>query len=723
MSDVPTASPEKRYSYCRNCTAYCGFEFDLVDGRIAGHRPDRANTNSDGFSCIKGEMAVAFMSDGEQRLTQCQRRSKDGPFEAIRPEEAVRQVADRLGDILDRHGPQAVAMYYGTSAYGRALTIPMAKSFLGALGGFKVFSTMTIDQSARWVAYNRMGTFATGKPNILDTDVLLMSGTNPVVSHIPNYGALPGNNQSKFIRAMQARGGKLIIIDPRRTETARLADIHLQPKPGFDADIFACLIHIVLENGWHDRAFCARFVSGLDELRDAVSPFTPEHVAARAGVEAGQLLETARIFARSAKPLCEYGTGTTMAMHGNTAAHMAEALNAICGGFVRAGDTIRNPGLFARKARQEGVYPPARSWEQEPKLRSGHGRLFGEYPTSRLADEILEDGPEKIRALIVVGANPLATWGEPEHAREAFRDLDLLVVLDPRMTETAREAHFVIPPPVQYEIPDMTMICDLLMHKPFVQFAPPVVAPPEGVIEEWKFLNGVANGVGKVLTAKPFDLLADYADIAGGIDLTPDREWRSEELLAWYAQGAGIAMEELERRPHGFEPEVETPVVTAPDTDDGARLVLCPPDVAAELAAVFKDERLSDMPYRLVSRRIVETQNTAFRFNEITQRRHPTNRLYINPADLAAEGLDDGAQVRLTGEHGHVIAYLRGDATMRPGVLSMTHGWGAISDRDDPQGHRGAHLGRLVSMRPEHVQNFDGMPLQSAIPVRLTPVR
>lgn len=702
---------ETRYSYCRNCAAVCGAVFEVDGNEIVSHRPDRDNHLSEGFFCIKGDMAVELTTGREARLTHCLVRDGGGDMRAVGGAEAVATVAHRLRAIIAEHGVGAVGIYYGTATYGRALSMPVARAFMAAIGSPKIFSTMTIDQSARWVAFRRMGMFATGKPNIADTDLLLMCGTNPLVSHIPNYGALPGSNQHKHIRAMRARGGKLVIIDPRLSETARLADLHIQCRPGFDADIFAGLIRLLLErDGWR-KDFCDRYVVGIDALRAAVAPFTPEKVAARAGIPAAQLEQAVDMLMAAGHPVVEYGTGMTMSPHGDTAAHLAEALNALCAGYVRAGQVLRSPGAFMPRPTVEMVVPPDREWEKGPRLHSGHGHIFGEFPTSRLPDEILQDGPDKLRALFVLGANPLATWGEPDRAAEALRDLDLLVVLDPRLTETAELADVVVAPPVQYEVDDISLLMDFLMHKPVIQFTRPVVQPPADVLEEWRFFHEVAKALGHRLRISPL------AGGEGGLDLDPDVAWDAPMILRWFVEQAGLSWGRLSQSDHGYPLALDPPVVTAPVEDDGARLDLCPPDVAMEIAAVAADDRAHAAPYRLTCRRIVETMNTAFRDSSAALRRFPDNPLHMNPQDMLRDGLADGDRVRVKGRHGELTAVVKPDGTMRPGVLSYNHGWGAQATGGGVSNLRERHVGRLVSFGLEHVQSIDAMPFQSSIPV------
>ena len=256
--------------------------------------------------------------------------------------------------------------------------------------------------------------FATGKYSALDADVIMEVGGNPAISHVS--ATIPMTAPMRALRDAQSRGLKLIVVDPRRTETARRADLYLQIRPGEDTALFAGMIRIVLERGWHDEAFCARFIRPLDELRAAVADFTPDYVAGRTGIDRELIERAAEMFARARRKSAASGTGPNMATDSNVAEHMFEALNALCGGYRRAGDVVRNvQPLFGGHPTREKVIPPNRSWESGPKCRTADiGPIFGEYPTALLPREIIGTGEDKIRALIVVGGNPLKAIGDPD---------------------------------------------------------------------------------------------------------------------------------------------------------------------------------------------------------------------------------------------------------------------------------------------------------------------
>jgi anaerobic selenocysteine-containing dehydrogenase len=717
---------EKRYSYCRNCAANCGMVFEVEDNQILSAKSDRQNRVSEGYVCIKGTMAADLHRGAENRLTHCLKRQEDGSYARIDKYQAVAEIAQKLKAILAERGPRAVGAFFGTTSYSDCVGKPFLKSLLHEIGSPAIFSSMTVDQSSKWVSVARMGHWAAGRPLYTQTDVILLAGVNPLVSHsgYPNT-PIPGINIHHHFSQAKKQGVKFIVIDVRATEVSRFADIFIQPRPGYDAAIFAALLREIFAHGWEDRAFADRFTINLEALKESVEPFTPERVATAAGVNADDLRAAARLLGTAKKPGTGTGTGLNMAAFSNTAEHLAEALTALTGGYLRAGDEQPNPGLLVPRTPVEMVYPPHRSWEQEPRCGSDprFGKLMGEFPASIFPDEVLHAGDKSIRALFVTGSNPAVTLGEPALTVEALKALDLLVTFDPREnSETAQLSHYIIAPTLMFERSEVTTFTEWLFHFPFVQYAQQIVEPPPQVMGEQEFFWLLAKELGVQLELKNIPFGADFAALPPGLKVDMETMPSRDAMIEWLLSKTPVSLDQLRAEPHGLSIEKHQ-ILQAPETDDGARLDLCPADLAAEIGAVERFMAGDGAPqrgYLLSARRIVESFNSSFHGNEITQRRHGTNRLNIHPQDMAALGIANDAAVRVTSDDGAVVAYVRGDATMRPGVVSMAHSWGTVT-RPDPLGLRGAHTGTLISMH-DHIQTVNRMPRQSGIPVDIAPL-
>ena len=703
-------------TYCRLCHGNCGLVATVEDGRVIAVRGDHDNPLTRGYACIKG-LSYPEFHHGPGRLKHSLARGADGAHRPVGSEALFDAVAARIAAIVARHGPDAVALIQGTQSAYNILHGLFAGAFLRALGSSSRFSTMTIDQSAKWVAAARLGTFASGRQGFSGADVWLLAGSNPLVSLQGGLlSGFPIYNPMKSLRDARARGLKLIVVDPRASETARNADLHLQIRPGEDATLFAGLLNIILSEGWGDADFCARHVNGVDALAQAVRPFTPERTAARAGVPVEQLHQAAALFARdSRRGMAASGTGPDMGPRSNLAEHLIESLNAVCGRYARAGERIANPGVLA-SARPvlEEAQSPSREWERGPKSRvADTGRLQGEKMTGALAQEILTPGEGQIRALICAGANPAAALPDQLAAVKALGALDLLVTIDPRYSETARLAHYVVAPTLALERPDHTRGHEANMEVSFAQYTPAVIAPEPGsdVVDDWYFYWAVAKRLGLQLTV---------SGRAVDMETAPS----AEDLLAGLASRGAVTLEELKRHPGGKVFEVAAAFVQPGRDGHAGRLEACPPDVAAALAELERDTGLADpaYPFRLIVRRTREMMNTLGKDMAAIRGRGTYNPAWMHPDDLAGLGLDDGARVEIRSPAGAISAIVRADATVRPGAVSMTHGFGALPGEDETYETVGANVSRLLG-GPLPVEAINAMPLMSAAPVSVRAAR
>jgi anaerobic selenocysteine-containing dehydrogenase len=663
-----------------------------------------------GFSCPKGRHIGDFVA-APDRFRSSVRRAADGTFEPIDAMVAVEEIANRLRDIVAEHGPDSIGYFSGTQAAMTSLTGPFAGAWWATTGSHKAFSTMTIDQSAMWVADARLGVWAGGQQRFEDSDVWLFSGTNPVVSlQGGEFTGFPIHDPLRRLLEAKARGLQLIVVDPRRTEVAARADLHLQLVPGTDAVLYASLLHVLLEEGYDDREFCDRWVNGLAELRAAVEPFRPAVVGALCGLDGDEIVAAARMFGGATRGMAMSGTGPDMGPWSNLSEHLLRAMNVVCGRYPREGEAL--PGynvLGSPKSPPAQVFAPTREWERGYTSRLGLGRLKGQLPAASLPDEILLPGDDRIRALVVSGSNPASAIPDQDRAVEALSALELLVTVDPFPTETARLAHYVIAPVMHLERSDTTRMYEAMLEAPFAQYTPAIVDAPPGVIDDWEFFLRLAWAMGSTLTVAG-------REYAPGTDVPS-----TDEVLASFATRGRISIEDLVQHPHGVMLVGIDPSRCGPARDgaDG-RFELLPPDVAAELTealATAPAELHGSRPFRLIVRRSKETINSLGRRLPGLQRR-PYNPCFAHPDDLAHLGLASGDLVELESAYGRVNAIVEPDATLRPGVLSMTHAFGGLPGDDDDPRRFGTNTTRLLSIDVA-TQTINRMPRMSAVPVTL----
>ncbi|MEZ4332288.1 MAG: molybdopterin-dependent oxidoreductase [Myxococcota bacterium] len=731
---------ETHPSICRFCHANCGILVELEDGRPVRVTGDRANPAYHGFTCAKGRR-LPDQHAHPDRLLHSQKRRPGGGFEPIASEQAMDEIAERIGELVAKHGPRAVALYPGTYSGPYPASIPAGVGFMLALGSRMVFTSAAIDQPGKHVANAIHGRWLGGSHVFDESDVWMLVGNNPLISM---SGGIPPSNPSRRLREAKARGLALIVIDPRRTEVARFADLFLQPRPGEDPAILAAMLHVLIREERYDANFVLQHVAGFDALARAVDDCTPEWAAERAGVAPSDLVAAARLFAKGPRGCAVAGTGPNMAPHGNLTEYLLLCLNTLCGRWRRAGERVPNPGaLLPPAVGKAQALGPRPGWGKGESLRSRPlGNSAAGLPTAALSDEILWEGEERIRALICLGSNPVAAWPDQLKAIHAMKRLELLVCLDPKLGATSQLAHYVIAPKLSLEVPGLSVSSEAIEQtyvahgypEPYAQSTPAIVAPPPGadVIEEWEFFWGLCRRMGLALTFYPLraetGVLRERRE-AYALDMT--RMPSSDEVLAGLMNGSRIPLEAIARHPHGaifdgahddaFTPKPEHAVVAPADPGPVERLDVGNADMLSELAAV-RDERPGEgrtgRPFQLISRRLPNVYNSTGRDLAALQRGKTWNPAFLHPDDLAMLGLEDGDRVEIASDHAAIFGIVEGAPELRRGIVSMAHGYGDGPETDDRIRELGSSTGRLV----DNLRDFDphtGIPRMSAIAVSI----
>jgi len=711
-------------TYCRFCHAYCPMQATVEDDRLVALEPDPSNAVYGGYTCVKGRQLIEQI-DHPARLRQSQKKQADGSFAAIATAQALDDIAARLQDILRRHGPRSIASYNGTYSYQNSAAHDVARAFHAAIGSPSYYTSVTIDQPAKVaIGPARMGWWNGGSHMWKDSDVALIIGNNTLVSHFSIPGGIPSFSPHNALREGKKRGMKLICVDPRVTEVASRADLHLQVRPGYDAAIVAAIIAQILAEDLHDSDFCAEHVEGLEPLREQTRRFTPDVVARAAGIPAEQLIAAARMFAAGPRGTAVTGTGPEMGPHPNLLQHLVQSLNAICGRHYREGERLPNPGVLtpaaARAAQATGPQP---QWFtdgvksrvsddiREIVVLSPYGPLR-EMPTAVISDEMLLPGEGQIKALVCVGGNPLLAWPNQAKTHAALASLELLVCIDLKMSATAQMADYVLAPKLCLEREDVTLLTDIWHDKPYSQYTKAVVQARGDEIEEWEFFWEVGKRMGLQLELPH-----------GPIDM---REKPSKfDLLANITQGSRVPLETIYNTEGGKVFDVPDVILAAPDPATRGRLQLFPPGLEQELAAAHADllaPASSEFPLRLVSRRMKNTYNSTGPELSQLKRKGTTNPAFVHPQELAALDIASGDIVEVYSRHGAIPAVAIASDDIRPGVVSMSHCWGGSPDPGANADSRireiGSNTNRLIDNR-EHAERFSGMARQSSIPVAI----
>ncbi len=711
---------ERHASFCRFCHAACPVLVDIEDGdRIVDIRGDRSDPLFQGFTCVKGRQ-LADHHHHPDRVRTSLRRTPTGSFEPISSTSALDEIASKIDQIVADHGPRAVASYTGTGAYQNSTAVPVAAAWHEGLQSPSFYTSVTIDQPAHRSAALRMGAWEAGWHNFSDSDVHLAIGYNPLASSYGPAGGLQGTNPFVALREAKDRGLKTIVVDPRRTEFAASADIWLQVQPGEDPTLLAGLIREVIRLGYADKAFCSRHVSNIDELTAAVEAFDPGYVARRAGIDAQTVTEAAELFGAAERGSAGTGTGPNMAPHSMLTEHLALCLNAICGRVNRAGDELESGHFLSPgNTRRAAVVPPS---DPAPgaahRVRGLHG-MADEMLTNTLADEILLGGPGQVRALIVSGGNPVVAWPDQKKTVAALRALELLVVIDHRMSPTSELADFVIAPRLQLERADVPHIMDRRFPAPYTNYTPAVLNSNDDLLAEWEVFAGIAARNGSPINLPGGAIPFSDNDVKPGIG--------DEEVLDLVYGSARMPMAEIRKNRGVIHPDR---VRVVPDESRSTALLdVGPADVVRELGEVLAERSSADrllggdseaqFPYRLISRRAKHVLNSFGRELPGLARLGTTNPAFMHPRDLASLGIAAGELVRIESPNGAVEGVAEPSPAVKQGVVSMSHAWGTASQTDEDVRTEGSPTNRLVS-NERGTDPITGMAVQSAIPVRVS---
>ncbi len=702
-------SLETKKSYCRFCHGYCAIEVDVDENRVVAIRGDSSNPMYGGYTCLKGRQ-LAEAHDHPERIRQPLRRRSDGSHEPIPLEQALDEIAAKIKQIIDEHGPRAVASYDGTYAFQESAALVVSRAWHEGIGSTSYYTSVTIDQPAKAISYSRHGIWEGGVHSFETADVVLVVGNNPLVSVYAPFGGIPPFNPYKRLRDAKKRGLRVICVDPRRTDVARRADLHLQIRPGEDPTLLAGMLRVILNEELYDQAFCAAHVEGVDALREAVQDFTPEYVEQRTDVPAERMVEAARLFAQGPRGIATAGTGPDMAPHPNLSEHLVLCLNTLLGRYNREGDRVPNPGVVtAPVPRRAQAIPAKPAWGHGPPARvRGLTQIFGEMPAATLSDEILLPGEGQLRALFAIGGNPVGAWPDQLKTLRAMEALDLLVSLDNKMSATAKLADYVIPGKMCMERADVTLLTDTWYDGAYTQYTEAMVEPDFEVVEEWEFYWELARRLGSPIRLP-----------GGELDLTEKPS--KFDVLEKVTAGSRVPLREVRERAiggHIFE-EVQL-TVAAPDPDADAKLQVGPPDLMDELREVRAEPLDADgeFTHRLISRRLYHVYNSSGRELKAVRARGTTNAAYMNPEDLKARGLSSGDLVEIESDHSKIVGVVEASDELKPGVISMAHSWGDAPSEDAKVREIGASTNRLVNNARDY-DPITGMARQSAIPVKV----
>ncbi|WP_439569775.1 molybdopterin-containing oxidoreductase family protein [Sphingopyxis sp.] len=703
------------HSFCRLCLNGCALKVEVEDGVAVKVGGDKDNPVYRGFTCVKGREQGRLLVD-PRRLRHSLRRKPDGRFEPIGSRDAIGEIATRLETIAARHGREAIAGYLGTYFAASAATMPFFGGFMAALGSPMAFSPGTIDKPGKKIAQALHGDWDAPAVGFDDPEVIFLIGSNPLIS----FTGFPYGNPGKWLNERLDAGARLIVLDPRRSDVAKRAHIHLQAKAGEDVAIIAAMIRIVIAEALYDPEFIARHAQGLGDLTEAVAAFDATSVAARAGIDPDALVEAARILGGTRRGYIMAGTGPNMSGRGTLIEYLLLNLHTLCGYWLRAGDHVRHPGALAAPVparAQVRPFGPAYAFGPDLGVRA-LGNTAAGMPTAALPDLILGVGKMPVRALISCGGNPVGAWPDQAKTLRAMDALDLLVQIDPWMSATARVADFVIAPRIWLEVPGTSQVLDWLTRNgtgygqsdPYAQYSPALLDPPPGsdLVEEWEFFYELARAMGLSLSVAPG--LAGMPARPVDMDAKPS----TDAVLAQLCEGSRVALDEV-RKFEGGAIFPGDPVFVGEGEGEQHRFDLAAPDMIADLKADAASGAKQARGFSLLCRRMMHVYNSSF-VGALPPSARPYNPVFLHPGDMSELGIEEGESVDVISDRGAIAGIAHGDEALRPGTVSMSFGFGALPEQDADYRVLGSNTTRLIS-NDEIWDRYSGQPLMSNVPV------
>ncbi len=742
-------TPTTHYRTCPLCEATCGLEIETEEEHVLSIRGDAADVFSKGFICPKA-FSLKELHDDADRLRTPLRRRADGTFEEIGWDEAFATVDQGLSTILNEHGRDAVAVYlgnptahdYGALLYGRAA--------FRTLGSKNIYTASTVDQMPKQVSAGLMfGTaLSVPVPDVDRCSYLLMLGANPLVS---NGSLMTAPDMRGRMRALRARGGKIVVIDPRRTRTAEESDEHHFIRPGTDAHFLMSLVRVILAEGLDAPGPLAEHTNGLDEIRTLADPFTPDRVSEVCGISAEDIRRLAREFSSAEPAACYARIGTCTQEFGTVASWLVDVVNVITGNLDRAGGAMftRAAAGARNTSGRPGAGRGVRISRWQSRVR-GLPETFGELPVAALAEEIETPGEGQVRGFVTYAGNPARSTPNSGRLERALGELDFMVSVDIYLNETTRHADVILPGSSPLERSHYDVGLYQLAIRNVANFSPPLFEPAAGRPRDWQVmlrLAGIFGGQGADADLEALDAFVAagaIAEAAKGDSALADRDPQDvlaaleprkgpERLLDLllrtgpYGEGfganGGLSLEKLEQSPHGIdlgplEPRIPEVLRTA-----SGRIELAPLEIVADVARLRERLVPRNGAIVLIGRRELRSNNSWMHNLNVLVKGKERCTMHVHPDDAARLGLTDGAHARVRSRVGEVDVPVEVTDGIMPGVVSIPHGYG----HDAP----GARLS-VAATKPgtnsnlladeDVVEPVSGNAVLNGIPVEVAPV-
>lgn len=680
---MPTTASQTSYVTCPLCEATCGLaittETTASGGdRITGVRGDADDVFSHGYICPKGASIGALHADPDRLRTPLVKR--DGEWVEVSWDEAFAEIDARLMPVIEKYGRNAVAVYAGNPSVHNTSTALYGAAFYKTLGTRNFYTASTLDQIPKHVSAGFMfgHPLSIPIPDVDRTSYLLMLGANPLVS---NGSLMTAPDMRGRLRALRERGGRLVVVDPKRTRTAEVADEHHAIRPGTDALLLFAMVHTLFAENLVDLGDPAEHVVGLTEVRALAEPFTPAAVAEATGIDADTIRRLARDLAGAERAAVYGRIGTTTQAFGTLASWLVDVLNTLTGNLDSAGGamfTLAAGGQANTSDSRRGF----RTGRWHSRVR-GLPEVMGELPVATLADEILTPGEDQVRALVTVCGNPCLSAPNGVRLAEALDSLEVMVSLDVYLNETSRHADVILPGPTPLERSHYDAVLYQLAVRNVANWTPPMLA--SDVPQEWRTLLrliGIVTGQGPDADiAKLDDIVAAEIARRSGVDVAlADGRTGPERLIDLLLRGGpyGLTLADLEAAPHGIDLGPLTSRLPGVLGTPSGKVELAPPEITVDVPRLLGTLALEvhNGQMVLIGRRQLGSNNSWMHNVAPLVRGQNKCTAQINPVDAERLGLTDGALAAVSSRVGRIEVPVEITDAIRPGVVSIPHGWG-----------------------------------------------
>ena len=667
---------QMHYRSCNICEAICGIEITANGEQRLDIRGDKDDPFSRGYICPKA-VALQDIHYDKDRLKYPVRRTAEG-WQRIGWNEAFDEVAQNLKRIKAKYGRNSIGTYLGNPTVHNYGALLFAPPFLRSLRTRNKFSATSVDQLAHHVsAYLMFGhQLLLPVPDLERTRFFLILGANPAVS---NGSLMTAPGMARRLQEIRQRGGKVILIDPRYNETARLSDRHLFIRPGTDVLLLLALLHVVFEEKLTRLDHLASFTKGVQTVADLVVQFPPERVAATTGIDASEIRNLAREFASAESAVCYGRIGVSTQEFGGVCQWLINVLNIVTGNLDRPGGAMFTLPAFDPISAPESLAPRGSFARRHSRVRK-LPEFAGEFPVAALAEEILTDGPEQVKALVTYAGNPVLSTPNGRELDRALASLEFMVSIDFYINETTRHAHIIVPPTSSLERGHYDIAFHVLAVRNTAKFSPALFEPGDDTREDWEILlelqtrmehDGMRGRVKRKFTQRFFG---------------PERMLDLGLRLGPYGAkfnpfSKGLTLRKLKKAVHGIDLGPLKPCLPARLRTADKCIDLAPEVIVKDVERVkskFLDGELheSNGHLLLIGRRQLRSNNSWMHNSERLVKGKPQCTILMHPADAAQRQLAKGEKVVVRSRVGSIVVPVEISDEMMPGVVSIPHGWG-----------------------------------------------